>query len=194
MEHEYILCFGRSKESVDGVWKNSSEDAKETLLAEYHRIRKNPLLSEHAVQKDIRSFIRTNREALAAVTHYDRVDAKGVYTGSRKVHNPKPGGYKYDVIHPETKKVCNPPVNGYRYPKDRMNELIEQDRILFGEDETQIIQIKEYLENYEGKLSSVVHLDSRTGSNELNTLFGVQKLFPNPKPVFSSEEHFRVCR
>jgi adenine-specific DNA-methyltransferase len=183
MEHEYLLCFGRSKESVEGVWKNASEDAKETLLAEFQRIKTNPLLSESDIQKDVRGFIKANKEALAAVTHYDRVDSKGLYTGSRKVHNPKPGGYKYDVLHPGTNKVCVPPVNGYRYPKERMDQLIEQERILFGEDETQIIQIKEYLEDYEGKLSSVVHLDSRTGSNELNALFGVQKLFPNPKPV-----------
>lgn len=190
MEHEYLLCFCRNKESLASVWKNAADDSKETLLGEYQRLKQNPLLSDVEVQRDIRSFIRANREALAAITHYDRVDEKGVYTGSRKVHNPKPGGYVYDVLHPVTKKVCVPPVNGYRYPKDGMAELIAADKILFGDDETQIVQIKEYLQDYEGKLSSVINLDSRAGANELNDLFEVQKLFSNPKPVLLLKDLF----
>ena len=183
VEHEYLLCFAKTKNAVDSVWKNSADDSKTILLGQYARVKANKSYDEADIQRDIRAFIKANREALAAVTHYDRVDDKGVYTGSRKVHNPKPGGYKYDVIHPVTKRVCVPPVNGYRYPRDRMDGLLAEERILFGEDETQIIQIKEYLHDYEGKLSSVIQLDSRTGSNELNSIFGVQKLFPNPKPV-----------
>ncbi len=183
IEHEYLLCYSREKDSVDGVWKNSSEDAKEALLKEYVRLKAMLGSDVESIQAELRGFIKVHREALAAVTHYDRVDENGVYTGSRKVHNPKPGGYVYDVPHPTTKRPCVPPVNGYRYPEPRMLELIEAKRILFGEDDSQIVQIKEYLEDYEGKLSSVVHLDSRTGSNELNAMFGVQKLFSNPKPV-----------
>ena len=183
IEHEYLLCYSKSKDLVDGVWKNASEDAKQALLNEYKRLKGMLGGDADAIQSELRAFIKVHREALAAVTHYDRVDEDGVYTGSRKVHNPKPGGYVYDVPHPRTNKPCVPPVNGYRYPEPRMLELIVAKRILFGEDETQIVQIKEYLEDYEGKLSSVIHLDSRTGSNELNAMFGVQKLFSNPKPV-----------
>lgn len=183
VEHEYIVCYCRSKESAAPTWKNASDDAKQTLLAEYARLKAMLGADTAGIQSELRSFIRTHREALAAVTHYDRVDEDGVYTGSRKVHNPKPGGYKYDVPHPVAKRPCVPPVNGYRYPEERMKELVKANRILFGEDENQIVQIKEYLEDFEGKLSSVLSLDSRTGSNELNAMFGVQKLFSNPKPV-----------
>lgn len=190
MEHEYMLCYGKAKESVAGVWKNSSDDAKKLLLSEYERLKKNPIWVASDIQREIRAFIKSNRESLSAVTHYDRVDSVGLYTGSRKVHNPKPGGYVYDVQHPSTKKVCVPPVNGYRYPKERMAELIAGDKILYGDDESQIIQIKEYLADYEGKLSSVIHLDSRAGANELNDLFDVQKLFSNPKPVLLLKDVF----
>ena len=64
---------------------------------QYQSIRRNPLLSDEQVQKDILAFIRNHKEALSGVSHYDRVDGDGIYTGSRKVHNPKPGGYKFDV-------------------------------------------------------------------------------------------------
>jgi adenine-specific DNA-methyltransferase len=183
VEHEYVLCYGRSKESAEGVWKNASDDAKQVLLEEYARLKKQLGGDFDAIQTELRAFIRVHRESLASITHYDRVDADGVYTGSRKVHNPKPGGYKYNVPHPKNGNACIAPVNGYRYPELRMQELIAANRILFGDDENQIVQIKEYLEDYEGKLSSVIQLDSRTGSNELNSMFGVQKLFSNPKPV-----------
>ncbi len=183
IEHEYILCFCRSKDAVSPTWKNLLNDAKSLLISEYNRLANDTNLSSDEIQNAIRSFIRKNRDSLAAITHYDRVDSNGLYTGSRKVHNPKPGGYIYDIIHPRTGETCVPPINGYRYPKDRMDELIANGRVLFGDDHQQIIQIKEYLSDFQGKLSSVIHLDSRTGSNEMNALFGVQKLFSNPKPT-----------
>jgi len=190
IEHEYLVCFARSKEAVSPVWKNATDAAKQTLLAEYRRLSETlgPDLPE--IQARLRMFIRANRESLNGITHYDRVDERGVFTGSRKVHNPKPGGYKYDVLHPRTQKACVLPVNGYRYPRETMDDLLKADRILFGDDETQIIQIKEYLEDYEGKLSSVISIDSRAGSNELNELFGEQKVFQTPKPTALLTEIF----
>ena len=193
IEHEYIFCYAKQFDSVSGVWKNKVAGAKVTMLAEYERLFKQHKKQKALIQADFRRFVRANAKALTPLTHYDRVDEDGVYTGSRKVHNPKPGGYKYDVIHPVTKRVCIPPVNGYRHPKDSMNELIDKGKILFGEDETQIIQIKEYLEDYEEKLSSVINLDSRTGSNELTALFGGSKIFTNPKPVLLLKEVFSYC-
>ncbi|MGA7742434.1 MAG: DNA methyltransferase [Polyangia bacterium] len=109
------------------------------------------------------------------------------------MHNPKPGGYQYDVTHERTGKTCVRPANGYRYPEHRMKELIAEKRILFGDDDTQIVQIKEYLEEYEGKLASVVVLDSRAGANELEGLFGERKVFTNPKPVSLLSDIFGYC-
>ncbi|GGH03640.1 site-specific DNA-methyltransferase [Silvibacterium dinghuense] len=182
IEHEYILCFARSAEA-QAPWKDETDESKRILLDAFEKMRSNaPLLTHEELQQQIREYIKANRATLASITHYDRVDAEGLYTGSRKVHNPKPGGYKYDVWHPVTGKVCTPPVNGYRFPETRMKELLKAGRVIFGEDEDQIIQLKQYLSEYEGKLSSVINLDSRTGANELNKLFGVQKIFSNPKP------------
>ena len=182
-EHEYVVCYARDKERAAPVWKDASDEARTILLAEYQRILTTGVSSPEEIQPLVRTFIRQNREALLGVTHYDRIDERGIYTGSRKVHNPKPGGYKYDVRFKDTERVCVPPVNGYRFPPATMDQLLADKRILFGDDETQIIQIKEYLEDYVGKLASVITLDSRVGSNELTNIFGVQKIFTNPKPT-----------
>jgi adenine-specific DNA-methyltransferase len=183
VEHEYLICYARQSSSVEPVWKDNSSTAKRLILSEYQRLRDKLGNDPDAIQSELRRFIKANEESLQPITHYNRVDGRGVYTGSRKVHNPKPGGYIYDIIHKSTGKVCVIPANGYRYPKDRMNELIEADRILYGDDESQIIQIKEYLDDYEGKLSSVVFLDSRTGANDLAAALDQRQIFTNPKPV-----------
>ena len=182
VEHEYIVCYARDKEAVAGVWQSKVSDAKEAMLREYARLKKEHTVHTEKIQGAFRMFVRNNSEALVHLTHYTLIDERGPYTGSRKVHNPKPGGYVYDVIHPLTGRVCVPPVNGYRYPEDRLKALIVDGRIIFGEDETQIIQIKKYLDDYQDKLSSVMALDSRAGANELGRVFGNRKLFTNPKP------------
>ncbi|MBS3961825.1 MAG: site-specific DNA-methyltransferase [Sandarakinorhabdus sp.] len=183
VEHEYFVCYARQKSSTEPVWKDSSSAAKLLILKEYQRLRDQLGNEPESIQTELRRFIKANEESLQPITHYNRVDKRGVYTGSRKVHNPKPGGYLYDVPHKDTGKICVRPANGYRYPQERLQELIDADRILYGEDETQIIQIKEYLDDYEGKLSSVVHLDSRTGANDLAAVFEQRQIFTNPKPV-----------
>jgi len=188
MEHEYMLCFARSKSNTSTPWKNSAGAARLTILGEYRRLCRVHGEALDDVQRELRRFIRRNAEMLAPLTHYNRVDNRGPYTGSRKVHNPRPGGYVYDVVHPVSGKVCIAPANGYRYPEDRMAELVRDGRILFGVDETQIIQIKEYLEDYQEKLSSVIHLDSRAGSNELADLFGRRGVFEHPKPAVLLEQ------
>ena len=184
LEHEYLTVYARDRGQVEREWKNRSPDAKVSLLKEYRRLRETHSDDTDSIQKELRRFIKANSESLVPLTHYNRVDEKGPYTGSRKVHNPKPGGYEYDVVHPTTGEVVVAPANGYRYPESRMANMISEGRILFGSDHNQILQVKQYLEDYRGKLSSVVHLDSRAGANELARLFeGDRKVFTNPKPV-----------
>jgi adenine-specific DNA-methyltransferase len=192
-EHEYIVCYARSKAALPTEWKNGTHTAKSAMLTEYRTLRSKYKNDPETIQIQFRRFIKANAESLAPLTHYDRVDERGVYTGSRKVHNPKPGGYQYDVFLPGTTKACARPVNGYRYPQNRMDELIHENRVIYPEDESQIIQIKEYLEDYERKLASVVELDSRTGSNELKDLFGDKPVFKNPKPSLLYREILDFC-
>ena len=72
---------------------------------------------------------------------------------------------------------------GYRFPWETMKDMLQQDRILFGEDENKIIEIKLYASEYKSKLSSVIELDTRLGSYELKDIFSGQKrVFDYPKP------------
>ncbi|MDO4802094.1 MAG: DNA methyltransferase [Prevotellaceae bacterium] len=65
-----------------------------------------------------------------------------------------------------------------------MTELIKQGKIIFGEDESKIVELKVYAHEYVDKLSSVFILDGRSAANDLRDLFPEAKqIFKNPKPV-----------
>lgn len=181
-EHEYLVWYAKNIASTSPEWKSAVDDAKNIMLGEWERLRGASLdLAE--IQARFRRFIKDNRESLEPLTHYDRIDEDGPYTGGRKVHNPGKEGYRYDVIHPKTNKPCVQPARGYRFTPETMKKLLADERILFGEDEGQIIQIKEYLKDYAAALKGLVELDSRVAANVLEALFGSREVFKSPKPV-----------
>jgi adenine-specific DNA-methyltransferase len=72
---------------------------------------------------------------------------------------------------------------GYRFPEDTMKDLLSREKILFGSDESKIIELKVYAHEFEDKLPSVIQLDGRTAAYELRDIFPEQKkAFDNPKP------------
>jgi len=184
VEHEYVVVYAKSKVDLESVWKSKLFDIKDILInigdklnAEY----KDP--SE--LKKKYTQWFRKHKSQLGQLDRYKYIDSGGVYTGSQSVHNPGKEGYRYDIIHPVTKKPCVQPLMGYRFPKSTMDELIKNRKILFGEDENKIVELKVYARDFEDKLSSVFELDGRLGAYDLKELFPEAKqLFKNPKPVY----------
>lgn len=65
-----------------------------------------------------------------------------------------------------------------------MDRLLAEDRILFGENEDKIVELKVYAHEYKEKFSSVFELDGRLGPYDLREDFPeIKKPFTNPKPV-----------
>lgn len=187
IEHESIHVFARSKNDLEGVWKTSVSDVKEVLI----KIGEE-LIAKHSNADDLQAaytaWFRENKTQLGPLDRYKYIDSGGVYTGSQSVHNPGKEGYRYDVLHPVTGKPCKEPLMGYRFAKETMDRLLAEKRILFGEDETKIIELKVYASEFEDKLSSVFELDGRTGPYDLKALFPEgKKVFSNPKPVLLME-------
>lgn len=133
------------------------------------------------MQRAYSTWFRENKWQLGRLDRYKYIDADGVYTGSQSVHNPGREGYRYDVLHPGTGKPCKEPLFGYRFPEASMQKLVEEGRILFGGDESKIVEIKVYARDYTDKFDSVISLDGRAGATEIVNLFG-EKVFTNPKP------------
>ena len=182
IEHEYVLCFGNRKDDLPAVWKTPEVPMKQKLVELGDRLKREyPDLRDR--QEAYTKWFRENRFQLWPFEDYKFIDGGGIYTGMRAVHNPGKPGYFYDVRHPITKKPCKPPLMGYRFPWDTMKDLLAQERIIFGDDEEKIIELKVYAKNYEAKLPSVVEMDTRLGANELRDIFcDRKKVFDYPKP------------
>ena len=182
VEHEYIACYASSKEDLEKVWRSATLPVQQALIdigGEFTTNYSDP----HERQVAYTKWFRKTRMQLRPLDRYKYIDDQGIYTGSQSVHNPGKEGYRYDVIHPKTRKPCKQPLMGYRFPWETMKELLNQDRILFGEDENKIIEIKLYASEYKSKLPSVVELDTRLGSYELKEIFSRrQRTFDYPKP------------
>ena len=188
VEHEYILCFARKKEALPPIWKSQLSDMKSAILEVEETLLSKYGSDDESIQQEYTAWYTENKSQLGKLQGYKFCDASGVYAGSRSVHNPGKRGYYYDVIHPNTGKPCTPPLMGYRFPEESMKRLIAQDRIIYGEDENKIIELKQYLRDYEDKLSSVISLDGRSGANIIRSLFDNKNVFKNPKTPSILEE------
>ncbi len=177
IEHEYVLCFARDKSKLESVWKASTLPIKDTLIALAEDLKTQyPDLQER--QEFYTKWFRENKAFMWPFDRYKYIDDGGIYTGSQSVHNPGKEGYRYDVIHPTTKKPCRQPLMGYRFPQETMDRLLAEGHILFGEDDSKIIELKLYVQEYKAKLESVIEMDTRLGANEL------RRIFPENKRIF----------
>lgn len=181
-EHEYILVVARGREALEAEWKSAVSDVK-TILGRIGdqltaQFKGESLKSEYEI------WYRQHKSELWPLDRYKYIDEGGVFTGSQSVHNPGREGYRYDILHPVTKKPCKQPLLGYRFPPETMDELLAQGKVLFGDDENKIIELKIYAHEYQDKLASVLELDGRLGAYDLKEDFPTEgSVFRNSKPV-----------
>ena len=184
IDHEYVLVYAKRLSEVPAVWRSPDDELRDTLLEHFEEMKCE---TKHVAELKKRwaALCRANKGALDRLGRYKDVDEQlRPYQVAYRVHNPKPGGYRYDVIHPVTKKPCKEPLNGYRFPETRMKELIHEKRIVFGKTHEQIVQMKDYLDEYRDSLRSIIEMDARKGAYTLKALFGKNfDGFRNPKPV-----------
>jgi adenine-specific DNA-methyltransferase len=188
-EHEYLMFYSRNAASSPAEWKSQVVPARERILEV-----ETDLLARYKgeeLQEQYAKWFRENKPFLKPMEGYKFIDDNGVFAGSRSVHNPGREGYRFDVTHPKTGVVCKAPLMGYRFPRDTLDKLLETGRIIFGEDETKLIELKVYASEFKMKLSSVHELDGRSGANRLRSLFPeAARVFTNPKPVDLLAEMF----
>ena len=190
MEHEYILCYAKNKNQLPSVWKSPNLAVKEKLLQIG-----DDFVEQYPDQKERQEaytkWFRENKDYLWPFDRYKFIDGDGIYTGSQSVHNPGKEGYRYDIIHPTTELPCKQPMMGYRFPQETYYRLLSEKRVIFGSDETKLIELKVYVKDYRAKLSSLFTLDGRVGTNEIKDILHYDKRpFDFPKPTTLLEELF----
>ena len=179
-EHEYVVCYCKHM-SKQGKWLYKSEKAA-LIKAKYEEI-KASCDDVGEIQKQLRRWIKGNKEALKGVVHYNNVDERGVYSSSSNSSNTKPGGYTFDIIHPVTGKPCVKPAFGWRWTETTFWNYANNGDVEWGKDESSQPHIKKRIDTVEEQFKSIYYEDGRAATAMLEGIFGEKKVFDNPKPV-----------
>ena len=95
-------------------------------------------------------------------------------------NQPAPEEYFTPLVHPVVRKPCPVPAKGWRNPPRTMKKLLDENRIIFGVDETTQPRRKYILEeNTSENLASLLYY----GSSDDAMLKKIGVHFENPKPV-----------
>lgn len=179
IEHEYMLCYCNNK-ALQGNWQRQSQAAKLLISTGKELLSKG--ISFDEAQKQLRKWIKANKDLLPQVTHYNNIDEKGVYSSSGNSSNPHPGGYTYDIIHPLTNLPCPKPANGWRWPEETFLAYDKRGEIEWGKDHTTQPHVKKRIETSMEYLRTLIYEDNRGTTKALADIFGGEKRFDNPKP------------
>ncbi len=177
-QHEYTICHSK------GNVKLKSQHANGEMI-----LRKaSSLVKAHGgvtvqCRNEYKTWINTKRELSGMERSYSAIDENGhVYTtvhmGAGDVRtDPK---YFRPLIHPITKKPCPVPKNGWSSTPEYIDDLLQNNEVSFGIDETTQPRRKCYLkDNLIGELTSVISTGER-GKHQLDA-FGLD--FPYSHPV-----------
>lgn len=181
IQHEYILCFVKSKFNNSGQWQEKKEGLEEIYQA-FNLLKKKHGSDWDAIHREAVAWYKQYSESnpVSSSKHYNWMDENGIYFPA-DISGPNFGQYRYDVYHPLTGKVCKEPASGWRFPEETMLLRIKEGFVHFGKDETTVPNNKTYLKNTEYQsLTSVKYKDGRVASKILNSLMG-GNYFTNPK-------------
>jgi adenine-specific DNA-methyltransferase len=190
--HEYILVYARNIQTLNtnvGQWRKKKEGLDEI----YKKV--NELVKVHnkdfnVATSELKKWFKALDDSNPSKKHkqYSTIDSRGVYFPDN-IAWPGGGGPKYEVLHPVTKKPVKLPATGWRFTTlDRMNELIDDDRVHFGNDERTVPCVKRYLIDTENEVPySVFYVDGRGATKRLNELLG-GPLFDFPKDEIVLQE------
>ena len=129
IEHEYLLCYSKNI-TLQEKWIGISKGAA-LIQNEYLKLQSLYLSDIELIQRELRKWIKANKESLKKVAHYSYVDEQGVYYPDNP-SNTKLGGYEFEVLHPVTNQPCALPTNGFRFPKYTFYEMLKNGNVEFG--------------------------------------------------------------
>ena len=170
--HDYILCYAHRLESLttnNKRWRVLKEgvDEIQKIARRFREENDGDLDAASNALKDWYASLDKTHVCWAH-RHYSWIDARGVYFAG-DISAPHGGGPRYEVLHPITRQPVNVPAGGWRFSQlDKMQELIADNRVHFGPDESRVPNIKRYLHETDSQvLTSVFYRDRRAAHQEL---------------------------
>ena len=175
VSHEYIVAYAKNREHLKThkvEWRQRKKGL-EDIYAKYERLRREHGKGYAAITAALKQWYRDlpDSDPAKAHRHYNHVDARGVYFPDN-ISWPGGGGPKYEVRHPVTQRPVAVPQAGWRFSKkDEFDRQVADDRIHFGEDESNVPCRKSYLLEHEHQVPfSVFYQDGRRPGRDSETI------------------------
>ena len=184
VNHEYMLVYAKYKYFINdnhNKWHQRKEGL-DRIYQKFDKLKKEFKTDYNSIEKGLKDFYDSLPESDPAYgsKHYSKVDSRGIFFPDN-ISQGTGNGPRYDILHPITGCPVAKPAGGWRYSFDTMEQLLQENRIYFGEDETKVPCRKRYLKETEYELPcSVFYRDGRGATKEVATILGALK-FDHPK-------------
>lgn len=202
INHEYCLIYSKnlpyilSIVSENNIYWKKKKDGLEYIYNKVKELRKKYNDNYSAMTKEIKQWYKSIGEKHPAYVHkhYNYIDERGIYFPADTSAPDKPETRCHkSLIHPITNKPTAVPSKGWRWKETTLDNLVKDNRIHFGVDETSIPCVKRYLHETEYEIAqSVFYKDGRGASQRLIDLFGC-KVFDFPKDENIISEFINYC-
>ena len=181
-----MLVYGKNKSEVDKPDKafRQKKQGLDKIYTKYQQLKKEYGDDYKKIQDEMKNFYGSLSESDPAYSHrlYYLVDKKGLFQSDNSAAPDKPETRSHrQLIHPITQKPTAVPAMGWRFTDKTLDELVKNEYIYFGEDETKVPRVKRYIKEYEYEMpSTVFYKPGAAASSELQKILG-NKVFENPK-------------
>lgn len=185
VSHEYILAYTKNSNYFTEnkiTWRTRKKGLDE-IYSKYGELKSNLNDNYSEIETQLKKWFNELPEDNPSKRHkhYSSIDEKGIYFADN-ISWPGGGGPKYQVLHPVTKKPVAIPSRGWLYGTyERMEEVIKEGKVQFGDNEKSVPTLKAYLKDREYEVPySVFYVDGRASSKRLRNLMGGD-YFDHPK-------------
>ncbi len=170
------------------IWKKRSTPPNDRAIGSQHEYILLYCKNFFSVKLNLRE--RTEQQ----IARYKNPDnhPKGVWSSGDLMANVKGGRYVsslyFPIINPNTSEEHYPSSNGnWRFNRGKIQQLLENDEIYFGEDGKGRPKLKRFLCNVKSGITWTSLWDftplNTAGSQEMENIFGNLTTFENPKPT-----------
>ena len=194
-QHEYILVYAKNIVELTSNCKlmRPKKNAKMMITKANQLFAKvSPTYTLEQANSDFADWLASQKDLSGGERAYNRMDENGKLYQAVSMSWPNkkkaPDEYFIPLIHPITKRPCPVPERGWRNPPQTMRELLENDLILFGKDETTQPRRKYLLEeNLYENIPSLIYY----GGSDTAMLSQMGIPFDTPKVVDIVKEHIQ---
>ena len=190
VNHEYCLIYCKNRRlcidydnSVPNKNWRTLKQGLDKIYAEVDRLSALYGSDIEKIEKGLAAFYKSlpDSDPAKAQSHYKKFDpCLGIYYQGDISQGTGKGG-RFPIIHPKTGLPCKCPSGGWRFSESKLPELLRENRIAFGADETTVPCLKRFLKEVEYEVfASVFYKDGRGASKRLDSLMSAH-LFDYPK-------------